>query len=191
MDAIAPPVMIQTAIARAVHRAIVKLTRSDGYGYCYLYAVAGCRLASEVVEREYELQAGTLSLLAQPPDGWLVVRSTQEGLSNGAYHCWFGRLGPTGEIGEIVDLSARHYRRLADSNRSLAPGASAPIRWAWPAESPDHVWITGNEHPSWVGLAADLPLTQRYVHSVALTSEYVALLHRLARTYFDAGSNAR
>jgi hypothetical protein len=188
MDAIAPPVMIQTAIARSVNRAIVEWTRTDGYGCCYLYALAGWKLARDVLGRDYFLQARTLRLLAHPPGGWLVLRPTQQGLANGAYHCWFGRIGAAGEIAEIVDLAARHYQRWADSNRTLAPGSCTPIRWTWPAESPDYIWMTGKELAPWLGLVAERPLTESYLHDVCRRSAEFEPLHRLARTYFDRGT---
>jgi hypothetical protein len=187
MEVTAPPVMLQTAIARAVHRAVVDLTRSNGYGACYLYALAGCELARDVLGRDYRLQAGLLRMLAHPPDGGLVLRPTQQGLLEGAYHCWFGRVGPAGEIAEVVDLASRHYRRWADSNRNVDPGARDPIRWSWPAGSPDHVWMTGKELAPWLGLVAEQNLTQSYIKHVAERQTEFQVLHRLARGYFDQG----
>jgi hypothetical protein len=180
METIAPPVMIQTAIARAVQKAIAHISKSDGYGYCYLYGHAGCTLARAILGRDYRLQAGELNLMARPPDGWLALRPTQNGLQEGAYHCWFGRIEEDEGSAEVVDLAARHYYRWANSNQSLAPGATAPIRWAWPAESPEYVWMTGTDIPSWIRLIPDPALTERYARGVADRRGEFTALHRLA-----------
>lgn len=189
METIAPPVMIQTAIARAVHKTIAQFSLGDGYGYCYLYGHLGCTLAREILGRDYRLQAGALNLLARPPDGWLVLRPTQNGLHDGAYHCWFGRLEDSDGVTEIVDLAARHYHRWANSNLSLAPGATVPIRWSWPAESPEYVWMTGIEIPTWVRLIPDPALTASYTQGVVTRRAEFEPLHRLARRYFDGGNH--
>src|SRR5438270_5419806 len=101
MDGLPPP-GVRQGIAEAVNRAVGEFTGSDGFGYCYLYALAGWRLAREVTGRDYLLQAGVLRVLADPPDGWLVMRAWEDGLWRGEFHCWFARPDRLGQLVEVV-----------------------------------------------------------------------------------------
>jgi hypothetical protein len=179
-----PTIATRGAIAEAVHRAVVEFTGADGYRHCFLYAVAGWSLAREVFGRDYWLQAGSKRLLVAPPDGWLYLNARPDGLCWGDFHCWFALEGPGGEIAELVDLSSRHYRRWADSNRKLHPGATVPIRWSWPGDPPPFVWQEG-AHSDWLGLVAERPLTEAFVASVRAQGPGLEPLHRLARRHFQ------
>jgi hypothetical protein len=183
MDVPAPPVWIRRAIAESVHRAVSAFTGGDGFGHCYLYALAGCALARDVLRRDYRLQAGSLRLLAQPPSGWLVLDASGARLEDGRFHSWFGRLGSGDQVAEVVDLSSQHYARWADSNQSLPPNARTPICWDWAADPPNYVWLT-SARSSWVGLIADYELTLNYVKSIEKCNVQLARLHRLAREHF-------
>ena len=177
-----PLAAVRGAIAEAVHRAVVEVAGGDGYGHCFLYAVAGWSLAREVLGGDYWLQAGSKRLLVAPPDGWLYLNATADGLVRGDYHCWFARAGPGGAVAELVDLSSRHYRRWADSNRAVAPGAAAPLRWSWPADPPPFVWQEG-ALSDWLGLVAEAPLTAAFLRRVAALGRDLDPLHRLARRH--------
>jgi hypothetical protein len=185
MDDVAPPpIPVQSGIAEAVHQAVAEFTGTGGYGHCYLYALTGWALAREVLGRDYRLQAGSLWLLARPPDGWLYLNACPGGLESGSFHCWFGRPGADGRAAELVDLAARHYRAWADKNERLGPSTTVPVRWAWPAGPPDYVWLT-QTRSTWLALVADRDLTRRYAEDVHARAKDFAPVVELARRRFQ------
>lgn len=178
-----PPFEVRAGLAQAVHLAVAEFTASDGFGHCYLYAAAGWRLACEVLEQPYLLQAGSLRILADPPDGWLSMPLHPDGLRQGAYHCWFSRADESGSLAEVVDLSARHHKRWANQNRQPRPNSATPVQWTRPEDPPDFVW-SEPPFPTWMGLVADLSLTLAYHDTLRHRKRSLEPLHRLARHQF-------
>jgi hypothetical protein len=104
---------IRQRIASATHRAVCDFTNSDGCGRCFQYALAGWALATKVFQRPYMLQAGSLYIVVDPPNGVLALEPGQHGFNRGEFHCWFVAQ-ENGMLTEFVDLSSRHYKQLVE-----------------------------------------------------------------------------
>ena len=145
---------VKNNIAEAVHRAVCEFTNSDGCGRCFHYALAGWALACVLFEREYTLQAGSLYIIADPPDGAVAFEPGQYGFERGEYHCWFSAPGKNGKMAEFVDLSSRHYKRLVEravqainvteiEGGSLIAVVADRIEWKRKDNPPDFIWTNG------------------------------------------------
>src|SRR4051794_32826876 len=64
---------VRGLIAESVHRTLCDFSGSDGCGHCMLYAVAGMAILGQVFDRKIYPQAGSLGVLVEPPDRWLVM----------------------------------------------------------------------------------------------------------------------
>jgi hypothetical protein len=152
--------------AAAVNQAVRDFTGSDGSGKCAWYAAAGYILASHVLGRAYLPQVGTLRLLVQPPDGWLVMDARLGGVETGEFHAWFigGDLNVKpgrhvlGKGMEVLDLAARHYQRFVGTGQASAEPtaqqsetAERPLIWTQEGP-PTYIW---GRRPGCVGFDAD------------------------------------
>ncbi len=140
--------------AEAVHRAVCEFTDSDGCGRCFHYALAGWVLARSLLKREYMLQAGSLYIVADPPNGAVAIEPGQFGFQRGEFHCWFAAPGNDGKMAEFVDLSSRHYRRLVErgiqcsdltemEGASIATFGTDRIEWTRKDALPEFIWTDG------------------------------------------------
>jgi hypothetical protein len=145
---------IKRNIAIAVHRAVCEFTNSDGCGRCHHYALAGWVLACSVLKREYILQAGSLYILADPPNGAVAFEPGKYGFQRGEFHCWFVAPGNDGKMAEFVDLSSRHYRRLVErgpqysaltetEEASIMTFGIDRIQWTRKENPPEFIWTNG------------------------------------------------
>ena len=83
-------------VADAVHRAVCKITGSDGFGKCHLCSLAGVGLLSRLTSRYYVLQARSFLISVGSSDRWVGIDKSPSdslvGLSDGDYHCWIATL---------------------------------------------------------------------------------------------------
>jgi hypothetical protein len=130
------------AVARAVHRAVCGVTRTDGFGCCQLYAAAGLLLLRTLMGKAnpYHFQAGGLYLCPDPadPEYWISLDPRDSAAEAGELHCWLARpLGGPQPVGvpiecrpeaiecrpeaiEYVDLTARFYARYTTDLTTVA-----------------------------------------------------------------------
>ncbi len=145
---------IKKNIAEAVHRAVCEFTNSDGCGRCFHYALAGWALAMSLLKKKYTLQAGSLYILADPPDGIVAMEPEKHGFQRGEFHCWFAAPGNDGKLAEFVDLSSRHYKRFVERNRQLSSVTEMEessiltyctdrIPWTRKDNPPNFIWTNG------------------------------------------------
>jgi hypothetical protein len=128
----APAGISRARIAEAVHHAVCDVTGSDGFGHCALYARAGAVVASLATGREYVVNAGRLMAGTGTPDPedagaelHLGMDPALSGYSGREFHAWFIRRPSGAATGvllsadpasvEVVDLSVRHYRPMAEA----------------------------------------------------------------------------
>ena len=134
-------------VAEAVHRAVCDVTGTDGLGHCALYARAGAVVASVVTNAEYVVNAGrmTAGTGARDPedDGtelYLGMDPALSGYCGMEFHAWCVRRPPGVPTGvllqadpssvEVVDLSMRHYRAMAEAIGLPWPREPLPP-WYW------------------------------------------------------------
>lgn len=134
---------IKMNIAEAVHRAVCQQTQSDGCGRCLDYAIAGMALASKLLGRKYVVQAGTLYLVADPPDGVVAMEPGEDGFERGEFHCWFGAPAGNGKMAEFIDLSSRHYRALVERCCQNTEALGRRISWTREDDPPPFIWTDG------------------------------------------------
>jgi hypothetical protein len=187
---------VRGRIAEAVHRAVCEFSGTDGCGLCMLYAVAGAGLLGRVFGKTYYPQAGSMSVLVDPPDNWMSMDARN--FAGGEFHCWLGRRSG-GDHVEMIDFASRHYKgyceRLIDASEfeAIEPGLyvrrDVPLvghsRPTWNREDPpDYVWTEGLL-PEWLRLAPDREATE-VVLSMILghLGEYEPLV-RLAVEHFQ------
>ena len=186
---------VRGRIAEAVHRAVCEFSRTDGLGLCMLYAVAGAGILGRMFGTTFYPQAGSMSVLVDPPDHWMTMDASN--FANGEFHCWLSRQTGGGKI-EVIDFAARHYRaycdRLIDHSEfeAIEPGIfvrrEAPLiehsRPIWNRQTPpDHVWTEGLL-PEWLSLAPDREATEAvWSMIVGHLGEYEPLV-RLAVEHF-------
>jgi hypothetical protein len=149
---------VRDRVAEAIHRSVCEFSGTDGFGECLLYAIAGMGLLGRGFGQKIYLQAGTMAVLAEPPDGWWVMDAEKGFVPGygGEFHCWLGGPSNTGGV-ELIDFTARHYKRycsdLVDATQwdLVAPGLyvrrdepeEASSRIAWSREDPpSYVWFT-------------------------------------------------
>jgi hypothetical protein len=143
-------------IAEAVHHAVCDYTGTDGSGQCAMYAVAGMGLLLGLRENAC-VQIGALCLQPDPgdPTAWISMDPAN---GWGEVHAWLAlwKRPPSPGVSpsdvEIIDLSARHYRRYVEDMPSILPPGVAPIEKVWrqPGE-PAYLWGTKDRLPKWVG----------------------------------------
>ncbi len=186
---------VRGRIAETVHRAVCEFSGTDGCGHCMLYAIAGAGLLGRVFGTTFHPQAGSLSVLADPPNHWMTMDASN--FANGEFHCWLGR--PSGGGGaELIDFAARHYRtyceRLLDVSdfQAIEPGiyvrrdepTGGLMRPTWNrAAPPDYVWVEGLLS-EWLGLVPDHEATEAvWANMLGHLDEYDGLV-RLAVEHF-------
>ena len=107
-------------VAEAVHRALGKITRSDGFSKCRQYLLAGVGLLSLLADRYCVPQAGPILIAAGEPDRWVgidinVSRDSLVALADG-YHRWIADATDCSvgcdAASTVIDLSSRHYHRM-------------------------------------------------------------------------------
>ena len=143
---------LRSRLAEVVHRAVREVSGTDGVGRCIDYAVAGALLLKKALKRTYHLQAGSLSLLADPPDGVVMIDATDGGLSRGEFHVWLAR--PEPDL-EIVDFSSRHFRSyverfvfVEEAHGPLAVLDRDSERIPWTRPDPDpYIWTQSTPVP--------------------------------------------
>ena len=139
-------------VAEAVHEAVCAFAHDDGFGHCMLYALAGYMLLTQLEGDAWHLQAGSASILADPPDGWWCYdASTPAALARGEFHCWLAQRGRDPERpAALVDFSTRHFHRMVDQmNAHGALSGGDHIPWTQTTEPPPFVWTDG-EQSAWV-----------------------------------------
>lgn len=187
-------------IADAVHHAVCEFTDSDGYGRCLLYAVAGAHLASRVFGTLYMPAAGSLGILADPPDGWVVYDVQDAGIEGGTFHAWFNRLEHQshGRALEVVDLSSRHFKAYANQPHITDCSKSENgfiftfehpekhIGWNRFNNPPNYVWTDGAIPTDLMALRLDVETTVKMLQDVYERREELLGLHHLAWNHFRA-----
>jgi hypothetical protein len=143
-----------------------------------------------VFRRPTYIQAGTLWLLADEPDGWIVV-DAESGVAD-EYHCWLGDV--SGEEPEIIDFSARHYPQYCLPSDPYAcelahalswgppPGftrADGTVTWTRPAP-PKALWWRGRTAPFWVKFRPVESLSRQVQEELHASPERYEDLIRLA-----------
>lgn len=160
-------------IAEAVHRAVCQYTGSDGFGFCRWYAICGWLLLLDLGYKNVVLQAGRLSLQPDPdePTQWIEMDPSHGVL--GELHCWLvlpdqnmsaGRQ-PLGRNVQVIDFAARQYRNYVE-RLSMIDGE--PPQWRW-ASSPDFIWHSFEELPSWLLVSAQEEPTNAIYQSLNVT----------------------
>lgn len=143
----------RSRVAEAVHWAVCEFTQGDGFGRCMFYSFAGSVLLSRLTGRPFLPQAGSLWVLAEPPNVWLEfdVRHGDDvwaSMERGEYHCWIAEA--TSDAGgfqsakSLIDLSSRHFKAFAERC-----DWGEPVSWLRP-DPPSYVWLTGGLLPDWV-----------------------------------------
>jgi hypothetical protein len=199
---------IRAAIAEAVHRAVCEETGGDGFGHCMLYAVAGMCLSRSVFHTDaYVPQAGALLIQPDPndPGGWIAQDVSDGGVAAGEFHAWFAR-GPEGFTGtglpvEMVDLSSRHYPRMATDlptirdRQTIIDGELAATvvilddrkpRWLRPEPVPPFLWIDGSRHLEWVRLHVDEQATRALYDILGRNGDFYKRLTARAAKHLSA-----
>lgn len=158
--------VVRDLIAEAVHKAVCEFTDSDGFGFCMLYSIAGMGLLGRVFEHKLYPQAGSMGVLIDPPDYWMVMDGEDfQPNVGGEFHCWLG--GPSNDGGvELIDFSARHYKRYCGGLIDVtdfdvvSPGLyvrrDSPVEthkpMTWNREDPPaYLWL-GKILPNWLTL---------------------------------------
>ena len=130
-------------IADAVHNAVCEFTGTDGVGQCDLYVSTGWYLLRKHTNLWVMPQAGTIGILADPPDVWYVMDGRN--YQNGEIHCWLTAhhtRPPEGDYhGEFtfIDFSSRHYASYLGRMGMVENDIDRPIRWN--TTFPDFLWF--------------------------------------------------
>lgn len=155
-----PARLDQCRIAEAVHRAVCDYTGTNGLGHCAMYAVAGMGLLLGLGDNVC-VQVGALELQPDPgdPTAWLSMDPAN---GWGEIHAWLIRcqkahapgFQPLASDVEVIDLSARHYRRYFEDLPSILTPGVALIEKSWrQGDVPAYLWATKDRLPQWVGLS--------------------------------------
>jgi hypothetical protein len=149
-----------------------------------------------VFRRPTSIQVGSLYLLADEPDGWIVI-DAESGVAD-EFHCWLGDV--SGNEPAIIDFSARHYPEYCHPGDPLAraighaipwsppPGftraaADRPVTWTRPAP-PKVLWHRGRTYPSWVKFRPVESLSrQAHEELIARPDRHADLIQRAVRHY--------
>lgn len=186
-----PRHFVRSRMAEAVHRAVCDVTGTDGSGHCLLYAVAGAVLAKEVLGRDYFVQAGSLSLLADPPDGAIMIDASGGGVERGEYHCWLAHPDPEREL---VDFASRHFKHYVEDMLTIEQ-AHGPLliladeqnRITWNRPDPEpYIWTDGRQ----TAYARYVPTEEacNRVWNLILTNQAeMRELYRAASAHYRAG----
>jgi hypothetical protein len=191
----------KTLIAEAVHLAVCEFTGTNGMGACMYYAATGWFVACKAFRKPYTLQAGSLYLVAAPPEGVVAFEYGKGGFVGGEFHCWFAISSMDGasQTTEIVDLSSRHFRDIANAPHiegTLACGGhdidllGRGIKWERPEAPPDFIWLE-NAKSELVRLVADDQATETFRKLVLFhRGEYRPLFDLAWARYVEAGGSA-
>ncbi len=160
-------------ISGAVHQAVCEYTQSDGLGRCVLYALGAWLLANRLFEKDYILQAGSLYILADPPNGAVAFDVQHNGMSRGEFHCWVigvDKKASRDDLSahELIDLTSRHYRRMVEEQLQIAESVEIEglppvmllagknrMRWSRDDEPPEFIWTTVDRQPDLIKVAPD------------------------------------
>lgn len=171
-------------IAEAVHDAVCAFSKSDGFGLCQLYTIAGYMLLGALDGPQWVMQAGSAWILADPPDGWCCYdATTRDALARGEFHCWLAKQGPTkaSPPAAFVDFSARHFHRWVDHLQVIGGGERIP--WTHPTEPPPYMWTEGTQS-EWVRWEPDPAMcTALWTSTLAHIQEYRPLQRLVATRY--------
>lgn len=188
----------QARIAEAAHRAVCEVTGTDGFGKCLPYAVAGYALLATA---GFQIQCGSLTIVADPdnPAGAGLVRmdARHGGFDRGEYHCCLAR--QVGARVEVVDLSARHYRRYVEQLNPVVAAITLPgggcihipdpsedrIRWTRAGEPPAWLWTTNGHAQGYAYFHPDEGAC-RAVWSLLASDPTVGLLRDAVRRHYAA-----
>lgn len=182
---ILPSTTERLLIASAVHAAVCRVTESDGFGHCAVYAAVAARVMSRLTGRRYVVQSGLLSIRLSRAfrDEWpegithfqIDGRAPRPGAAPRAasdmpeVHVWCGadHTDP-GELarfgGDAVLLAELHASRsecIDLSARHWARFVNA-LDPRWPGEGDfqgKHFWTTGDQFPEGVALVPDFATT--------------------------------
>jgi hypothetical protein len=150
------------SVAEAVHRAICQCRQSDGYGQCLHYAAAGSVLLYRLTKQVYVPQVGTFQIHSDPDNEYAATCDAKRGgMRSGEFHAWV--VGPIRDhrdatTCDVIDLSARHYRRAVED-----------FGFAWKREEMPYLWCKANAIPPWL----------RFVAVESETRKLCAMLGRL------------
>jgi hypothetical protein len=193
---------VRHRIAEAVHDAVCDFSGRDGFGLCMLYAVAGAGLMGRVFGLTYHLQAGSMSVLADPPDGWVTMDASN--FAAGEFHCWLARPKGNDRV-ELIDFTARHYRnyceRLIDmTGFDLAgpglfvrrdDGSGECVRPSWNRQNPpEYVW-TEALPTEWLRLVPDRQATEAVLSLIIENLDEYKRLVSLAVDRFNDSARCR
>jgi hypothetical protein len=185
-------------MAEAVHRAVCEFTKSDGFGHCYLYTLAGWSLLIHLEGQgtPYRMQAGSLFLRPDPsrPLDWVVSSAEDGGLERGEFHCWISSPDLT-----LIDFASHYFRRYVDgimrikevTHQSEAGALFTlddnpdPVRWNMP-DPPRYIWEHVTELPEWVRYNGDPRALEQVNQRVRETmDETKSLRLRTCHLYHD------
>jgi hypothetical protein len=161
-------------LAHAVHKAVCEYHGDDGLGHCADYAFAGAVLLSALTKKRYIPQAGSLWVNGDPGDPTLCMAMLAEadGIYAGEFHSWIvgpvdgQKSGPMADHVELIDLSARHFKRWVERpvhlvSREAVPGGQLSVfepvaeqqRYLRPVLP--YVWCRWPQKPEWAQYKAD------------------------------------
>ncbi len=164
-EASLPPAAVRSAIATATHRAVVEAVGpAAAPRSCALYANVGAALAGGVLDREYAVVYGSLTVrVARDPDGagdaYFQMRADDAATRGMEFHAWIqGQDEAAGVVTEVIDFAARHYRGMYETQAGFgwAEGGADPLAGVvWAEEYPPFVWATPETAPDGLFLSAD------------------------------------
>jgi hypothetical protein len=152
------------------------------------------------------IQAGSLELTIDPPDGRFQILSEGGGFDRGEFHCWLVLPDRStydddhrGMALEWVDFSSRHHRRMAERMQLIsgviadlgpvvacrAADPDSRIPWTIP-DPPPYIWHSGWTPPDGVALLPDLPTTAAVLHHLRRHRDDFDRLGCLATAPFSA-----
>jgi hypothetical protein len=184
----APP--DQEALATAVHRTVCAYTGSDGVGHCQLYAVTGMLLLRTVTGKQWHVQAGSTWILCDPPDGWWRFDATDpDSRSRGEVHCWIAQGGHGRRPTTVVDLTARHYRRMHETlgRVGVLAGVGEAVPWTR-EEPPAFLWVTAPL--SWVKWQVDERACRHLWNDMTRARDVYGRLFRQAYQHYQQQATA-
>lgn len=160
---IAAPALLGVSLITGSHPGVVGSTaalvnlisRDPGRGECTTKGPVPTRTATLLATAGFQIQCGSLTLVADPdnPAGAGLVRmdARHGGFDRGEYHCWLAR--QVGARVEVVDLSARHYRRYVEQLNPIVAAITLPGGGSVhiPDDSEDRIhWTRAGEPPAWL-----------------------------------------
>lgn len=131
-----PPSDLRSAVAEAIHNAVVSVSGTTGRRLCMLYAHTAAIVARCITPDPppYVVVIGSLGVQAAPSGAWIT--HTRE---SGDFHAWVAALHPNEQV-ELIDLTARHYRSAAtELGATWKMAEPSPYIWCWASNLPNHV----------------------------------------------------